>query len=103
MHSYRCNKRPSKNEMYTYGLVGIAKNIKRIVILRWLLLGGKHPNRHGKNTKNEKMKGTFNKRGTKIQFWYYMRVLSMKERSVNSVNKGNRSNNLGGTIMAVAG
>jgi hypothetical protein len=49
------------------------------------------------------MKGTFNKRGAKIQSWYYMRVLRMKGRSVNSVNKGNRSNNLGGTIMAVAG
>ena len=52
--AYRCNKRPGKNEMYTYGLVGIAKNTKKIVIRGWLLLGRKHTNQHGKNTKNVK-------------------------------------------------
>jgi hypothetical protein len=53
--------------------------------------------------KNEKIKGTFNKRGAKIQSCYCLRVVRMKWMSVNSANKGNRSNNLGGTIMAAAG
>jgi hypothetical protein len=49
------------------------------------------------------MKGTFNKKGAKNQSWSCMTVLGMKWSSVKSANKGNRSNNLGGTIMAVAG
>jgi hypothetical protein len=103
MHINGCKKRAGKNEMYTNGLVDIAKNTKRIVIPGWLLLGSKHTNQHGKITKNGKFKGTFNKKGAKNQSCYCMRVLGVKGRNKNSANRGNRSNNLGGTIMAVDG
>ena len=43
--AYRCNKSARKNEMYTNGLVGIAKNTKRIVIPGWLLLHQRTQNR----------------------------------------------------------
>jgi hypothetical protein len=47
--------------------------------------------------------GKINEKGDKIQSWYDITVLGMKGRFVNSVNKDNRSNNLGGIIMAVDG
>jgi hypothetical protein len=95
MHINGCKKRAGKNEMYTNGLVDIAKNTRRIVIPGWLLLGGKHTNQHGKNTKNGKIKCTFNKRGAKNQSWYCMRVLGMKGEEQKQCKQGQQKQQFG--------